>query len=45
MMIPKIRQVRNLRVLDLKNFIGFAPIQTEEFVQQEIKLVLENTPT
>ena len=28
-------------VLDPKNFIGFAPIQTEEFVQQEIKPVLE----
>ena len=28
-------------VLDPKNFIGFAPIQTEEFVQQEIQPVLE----
>lgn len=28
-------------VLDPKNFIGFAPIQTEEFVQQEIQPILE----
>ena len=28
-------------VLEPKNFIGFAPIQTEEFVQQEIQPVLE----
>ena len=28
-------------VLDLKNFIGFAPIQTVEFIQNEIEPVLK----
>ena len=29
------------QVLDPKNFIGFAPIQTEEFIQNEIQPVLK----
>ena len=32
---------RLLEILDPKNFIGFAPEQTEEFVNIEVKLILE----
>ena len=28
-------------VLDPKNFIGFAPIQTEEFIENEVNPILE----
>ena len=29
-------------VLDPKNFIGFAPIQTEEFIANEVQPILES---
>ena len=29
------------QVMDPKNFIGFAPIQTEEFVQNEVQPILK----
>ena len=32
---------RLLEILDPKNFIGFAPEQTEEFINIEVKLILE----
>lgn len=37
----KLDKSKLMKVLDPKNFIGFAPIQTEEFVANEIKPVLE----
>ena len=40
-LIEKLDKTKLKEVLDPKNFIGFAPIQTEEFVQQEIQPVLE----
>ncbi|MBS1573043.1 MAG: adenylosuccinate lyase, partial [Bacteroidetes bacterium] len=30
-----------MEVLDPKNFIGFSPIQTEEFVKNEIQPILQ----
>lgn len=37
----KLDKSKLMEVLDPKNFIGFAPIQTEEFVANEIQPVLE----
>ncbi len=40
----KLDKSKLLEVLDPKNFIGFAPIQTEEFVKNEINPILEKYP-
>lgn len=37
----KMDKTKLSEVLDSKNFIGFAPIQTEEFIQNEVMPVLE----
>ena len=37
----KMDKSKIMEVFDPKNFIGFAPIQTEEFVKNEIAPVLE----
>ena len=37
----KLDKTKLKEVLDPKNFIGFAPIQTEEFVKNEISPIVE----
>ena len=37
----KMDKSKLMEVLDPKNFIGFAPIQTEEFIQNEVQPVLD----
>ena len=38
----KMDKAKFMEMLDPKNFIGFAPIQTEEFVQNEAQPILDN---
>lgn len=37
----KLDKSKLMEVLDPKNFIGFAPIQTEEFIENEVKPILD----
>lgn len=37
----KLDKERLLQILDAKNFIGFAPKQTEAYIEKEIKPILE----
>ena len=37
----KLDKAKFMEVLDPKNFIGFAPIQTEEFIQNEVQPILD----
>ncbi|ACU07242.1 Adenylosuccinate lyase [Flavobacteriaceae bacterium 3519-10] len=37
----KLDKAKFMEILDMKNFIGFAPIQTEEFIQNEVQPILD----
>ena len=37
----KLDKSKLMEVLDPKNFIGFAPIQTEEFIENEVNPILK----
>ena len=37
----KLDKAKFMEILDPKNFIGFAPIQTEEFIQNEVQPILD----
>ena len=37
----KLDKTKFMEMLDPKNFIGFAPIQTEEFIQNEVQPILD----
>ena len=39
--LKKFYKSKIAEVLDPKNFIGFAPIQTEEFLENEVKPILD----
>ena len=37
----KMDKSKIMEVLDPKNFIGFAPVQTEEFIKNEVQPILD----